>query len=70
MSWTRFWRRARRDEELASELEAYLEQETANRVAEGLSQDEARFAALRKLGNATRVREQVYEMNCWDASSP
>jgi predicted permease len=63
MSWTRFWRRARRDEELASELEAYLEQETANRVAEGLSQDEARFAALRKLGNATRVREQVYEMN-------
>ena len=32
-------------------------------MRDGLSADEARHAALRKLGNTTRVRETVYEAN-------
>ena len=63
MKWLRFWQRQRRDAELADELEAHIEQETADRIAAGKSLDEARFAAMRKLGNVTRIREDVYERN-------
>ncbi len=61
MRLMRFWRRGRRDDELGDELETYLAHETAERLRDGLSADEARQAALRKLGNTTRVRETVYE---------
>ena len=63
MKWLRFWQRQRRDADLAQELEAHIEQETADRIAAGRSPDEARFAAMRKLGNVTRIREDVYEQN-------
>jgi hypothetical protein len=63
MRLMRFWRRGRRDDELGDELEAYLAHETAERMRDGLSADDARQAALRKLGNTTRVRETVYEAN-------
>ena len=63
MRLMRFWRRNRRDDELGDELEAYVAHETAERMRDGLSADEARQAALRKLGNTTRVRETVYEAN-------
>src|SRR5687767_4882126 len=63
MRWLRFWQRQRRDADLAQALEAHIEQETADRIAAGRSPDEARFAARRKLGNVTRIREDVYEQN-------
>jgi predicted permease len=63
MKWLRFWQRRRRDAELAHELEAHIERETADRIAAGKSPDEARFEAMRKLGNITRIREDVYEHN-------
>ena len=63
MSWSRFWQRQRRDADLQRELDAYLQQETADRVADGMPADEAHWAAARKLGNVTRIREQVYERN-------
>ncbi len=63
MRLMRFWRRGRRDDELGDELDTYLAHETAERMRDGLSADEARHAALRKLGNTTRVRETVYEAN-------
>ena len=59
----RFWRRRQRDDELTRELESYLVHEIAERMTEGLDHDAARDAALRKLGNVTRVRETVYEMH-------
>jgi predicted permease len=59
----RFWRRQRRDDELMRELESYLAHEIDARVADGQSPDAARAAAIRKLGNVTRVRETVYEMH-------
>ncbi len=63
MSWTRYFRRRRWDEERARELEAYLEAETDENIARGMSPEEARYAAHRKLGNATLIREEVYRMN-------
>src|SRR6478752_1675168 len=63
MSVSRFFRRRRWDEERDRELAAYLEIETAENVARGMSAEEARAAAHRKLGNATLVREEIYRMN-------
>jgi putative ABC transport system permease protein len=63
MKWSRFWQRQRRDADLRQELEAYVEQETAERIADGMSPEEARAAAARKLGNVTRIREDVYDRN-------
>ncbi|MGH9410974.1 MAG: ADOP family duplicated permease [Vicinamibacterales bacterium] len=59
----RFFRRRFWDEERARELEAYLTHEIDDNVARGLTRDEARDAAVRKLGNATLVREEIYTMN-------
>jgi len=63
MSWTRFFRRRRWDEERARELEAYLQIETDENIARGMSPEAARLAAHRKLGNVTRIREEIYHMN-------
>lgn len=69
MSWPSYFRRSRKDADLARELEAYLEQEIADQIARGLSPHEAEAAARRKLGNRTRIREEIYTMNTpqpWD----
>src|SRR5208283_4830419 len=63
MSWTRFFRRRYWDEERARELDAYLEAETDENIARGMSPEEARYAANRKLGNTTQIREEIYRMN-------
>jgi predicted permease len=63
MGWRRFWRRERRDEELDLELQSYLDHEAERQRADGLPPHAARLAAMKKLGNATRIREQVYEAN-------
>jgi putative ABC transport system permease protein len=59
----RFFRRRYWDEERARELEAYLETETDENIARGMSPEEARYAARRKLGNLTLIREEIYRMN-------
>jgi predicted permease len=63
MSWARFFRRRRWDEERARELQSYLELETDENVARGLSPEAAREAARRKLGEPLRIREEIYLMN-------
>jgi hypothetical protein len=63
MWWRRWWQRSRRDDELARELESYLAHEQDDRIEAGFAADEARWAAHRKLGNVTAIREQVYVMN-------
>ncbi|MGD0305030.1 MAG: ABC transporter permease [Candidatus Acidiferrales bacterium] len=63
MSWMKFFRRDEWDAERAREMEAHLDHEADEGVARGMSREEARFAAKRKLGNETRVREEIYEMN-------
>jgi predicted permease len=59
----RFWRRAQWDRERSEEIESYLRIETDENIARGLPYDEARAAALRKLGNSTVIREEIYQMN-------
>jgi putative ABC transport system permease protein len=63
MSWIRFFHRCRWDKERARELETYLEIETEENVARGMSPEEARYAARRKLGNPMLIREEIYNMN-------
>ena len=63
MSWKRFFRRRRWDEERAQELSDYLEIETTENIARGMSPADASTAAHRKLGNTTQVREEIYRMN-------
>ena len=61
--WFRFLQRRRWDEERASELESHLQIEIDENIARGLSAEQARSAAYRKLGNRTRIREEIYRMN-------
>ena len=63
MAWTRYFRRRYWDDERARELRGYVEIETDDNIARGMSPDEARSAAQRKLGNAVLVREEIYRMN-------
>jgi putative ABC transport system permease protein len=63
MNWRRFFNRTQADAEQQQELESYIEITAEEYVARGMAMDEARWAARRKLGNLTRIREEVYEMN-------
>src|SRR5688572_29371637 len=63
MGWTRFLRRRHWDAERAREIESYLQIETDDNIARGMSPAAAREAPLRKLGNHTRIREDIYRIN-------
>src|SRR5260370_38570569 len=63
MKGRRFFRRDQWDRERSSELEHHLDLETADNIARGMHPEEARHAALRKLGNPMIVREEIYRMN-------
>ena len=63
MSWRRFFRRAFWDRERAEELRSYIEIETDENIARGMSPEAARRAAHVKLGNIVRIREEIYRMN-------
>ena len=63
MSWSRFLRRGRWDDERSKELQDHLAHEIDDNIARGMSRDDAVRAAHRKLGNPTLIREEIYEMN-------
>lgn len=63
MSLRRFLRRAQWDRDRAEEMTSYLRIEVDENIARGMPYDEARAAALRKLGNSTVIREEIYRMN-------
>jgi hypothetical protein len=63
MSWRRFLNRGQADAEQQQELESYIEITADEYIAQGMALNEARRAARLKLGNLTRIREEVYEMN-------
>src|ERR1051326_4169234 len=63
MSFRRFFRRAQWDRERSEEIDSYLRIETDENIARGLPENEARAAAIRKLGNRTLIREEIYRMN-------
>jgi hypothetical protein len=63
MSWRRFFRRAHSDRESAEELRSYLDIETDENIARGMSPEVARRAAHVKLGNTVGIREDIYRLN-------
>jgi putative ABC transport system permease protein len=63
VNWRWLTRRTRDDAELRKELQSYIEITTDEHIARGMGVSEAQQAAQRKLGNLTRIQEEVYEMN-------
>jgi predicted permease len=57
------FRRKYWDAERSRELESYLQIETDENIARGVPPEEAGYAARRKLGNPTLIREEIYQMN-------
>ncbi len=55
-------RRERMLQGLEEDIRQHIEIETQDNIARGLSPEEARFAALRKFGNVTRVQEEAREV--------
>ena len=62
-SWFRFFsRRKRMMEDLDQDIRDYIERETQDNIERSMSTEEARYAALRKFGNVTRVKEDTWEV--------
>jgi predicted permease len=55
-------RRKKLMEDLDRDIRDHIERETEDNIARGMSPDEARYAALRKFGNVTRVKEETREV--------
>src|SRR5688572_11021245 len=63
--FTWWLKRRRREDELHEELQFHLAEERDDRQANGLSADEATWAARRDLGNATLLREDARTLWSW-----
>jgi putative ABC transport system permease protein len=55
-------RRKRMLEELDQDISDHIERETQDNIERGMSPEEARYAAMRKFGNVTRVKEETREV--------
>jgi putative ABC transport system permease protein len=55
------WLRWRSERDLEDEIQTHVEFETQANIDRGMTPEEARFAAMRAFGNATRVRERAQE---------
>ena len=54
--------RSRVDDDLSKEMRFHLEQQISENIAAGLSAQEARYAAYRKLGGVTQIQEECRDM--------
>jgi putative ABC transport system permease protein len=62
-SWDRlFTRRKRMMEDLDQDIRDFIERETQDNIERGMPPQEARYAALRKFGNLTRLREETWDV--------
>jgi predicted permease len=55
-------RRKRMLQELDEDIREHLDRETQDNIERGMTPEEARYAALRKFGNVTRVKEETREV--------
>jgi hypothetical protein len=55
-------RRKRMIEELDRDIRDHIERETQDNIERGMPAEEARYAALRKFGNVTRIKEATWEV--------
>ena len=46
-------------EDLDQDIRDYIERETQDNIERGMSPEEARYSALRKFGNVTRIKEEL-----------
>src|SRR5215468_9937855 len=60
--WRNLFHKTRKDQELAEEIDAYLEMLIEQKVNEGLDPAEARRAALIELGGKEQVKEKVRDV--------
>jgi len=58
-------RRKRMLNDLDRDIRDFIERETQDNIDRGMSPEEARYAALRKFGNVSRVKEEAREV--WSA---
>ena len=49
-------------EELDADIREHIERETQDNIERGMTPEEARYAAVRKFGNVTRVKEEAREV--------
>lgn len=56
------WRRKRMMEELDADIREHIERETQDNLERGMAPEEARYSAMRKFGNVTRVKEDTREV--------
>jgi putative ABC transport system permease protein len=63
MNW---WQAKKRDADLERELRSDLELEEEEQREGGISEEEARYAALRAFGNPTLIREQTSAIWSWN----
>jgi len=57
-----FNRRKRMMEDLDQDIRDFIERETQDNIERGTPPEEARYAALRKFGNVTSVKEETWEV--------
>src|SRR6266853_5630146 len=55
-------RRKRMLNDLDQDIRDHIEVETQDNIERGMTPEEARYAALRKFGNVTRVKEETREV--------
>jgi predicted permease len=55
-------RRKRMLEDLGQDIRDHIERETQDNIERGMPPEEARYAAVRKFGNVTRVKEETREV--------
>src|SRR5262247_4776061 len=61
--WRNLFHKARKDQELTEEINAYLDMLIEQKINAGLDPAEARRAALIELGGREQVKEKVREVN-------
>jgi predicted permease len=61
--WRNLFHKSRTEQELAEEIDAYLEMLVEQKINEGLDPAEARRAALIELGGREQVKERVWEVS-------
>ncbi|HEV2495023.1 MAG TPA: permease prefix domain 1-containing protein [Terriglobia bacterium] len=55
-------RRKRMMQNLEEDIRDFIERETQDNIERGMPPEEARYAARRKFGNVTRVKEDTWEV--------
>jgi putative ABC transport system permease protein len=63
MNWATFLRRNKVDREWREEMEANIDLATDAFLAQGMTPEQARVAALKQAGNLIARREEIYQMN-------